>query len=109
MQLELVDSNLTFTDRFKERIVTKFSNALDKYLAKLDPEYQIAELSIQKVPRFGYQMKFSMELPFTHIYIKHVSPDLMPGIIVLKDRVARQIRENREKIRQSNERGLPKV
>jgi ribosome-associated translation inhibitor RaiA len=106
MQLELVDSNLIFTDRFKERIVTKFSTALDKYLTKLDPEYQIARLSIQKVARFGYQMKFSMELPFTHIYITNNSPDLMPGIINIRNQVARQIRENREKLRQSNEKGL---
>lgn len=102
MQIELVDSNVIFTDRFKQRILTKFSHALDKYLSKLAPEYQIAELSIQKVPRFGYRMKFSMELPFTHVYIKHDSADLLPGIVTIKDQVARQIRENREKIREAN-------
>lgn len=100
MQLELVDSNLKFTDRFKQRIVTKFGLALDKYLTKLEPEYQIAQLSIQKVPRFGYQLKFSMELPFTHVYVKHDSPDLMPGIVTVKDQVVRAVRKSREKLQE---------
>ena len=45
-------------------------------------------------------MKFNMEkVPFAKIYIQHVSPDLLPGIIALRDQVKRQIRENLEKIK----------
>ncbi len=100
MQIKLVDSNVTFSDRFLQRIISKFSLTIDKYLVKLSPEYQMAELSIQKIPRFGFRMKFNMELPFTHIYIKHDSPDLLPGIVMLRNQVKRQIRKESDKIKE---------
>lgn len=102
MQIKLVDCNVTFGDRFQQRIISKFSLSLDKYLINLSPEYQIAELSVQKIPRFGFRMKFNMELPFTHIYIKHDSPDLLPGIVMLRNQVKRQIREESDKIKERN-------
>ena len=99
MNIELVDSNIKFTDRYQQRILGKFS-LLDRYLNHLEEDLKIATLSIQKRIRGNYEMKFKMKLPFSDIYIHHKSPDLIPGIITLRDQVKRQIKENIEKIRQ---------
>ena len=99
MNIELVDSNVKFTDRYQQRILGKFS-LLDRYLNHLEEDLKIATLSIQNRIRGNYEMKFKMKLPFSDIYIHHKSPDLIPGIITLRDQVKRQIKENIEKIRQ---------
>ncbi len=99
MNIELVDSNVKFTDRYKQRILGKFS-LLDRYLNHLKEDLKIATLSIQKMVRGNYEMKFKMKLPFCDIYVHHKSPDLIPGIITLRDQVKRQIKENIEKIRE---------
>ena len=99
MNIELVDSNVKFTDRYKQRILTKFS-LLDRYLNHLQEDLKIASLSIQKRTRGSYEMKFKMKLPFYDVYVHHQSPDLIPGIITLRDQVKRQIKDNIEKIRE---------
>ncbi len=99
MQIELVDSNVKFTDRYQQKILGKFS-LLDRYLNHLEEDLKIASLSIQKMVRGNYEMKFKMKLPFCDIYTHHKSPDLIPGIISLRDQVKRQIKENIEKIRE---------
>jgi len=101
MNIELVDSNVKFTDRYQQRILGKFS-LLDRYLNHLEEDLKIATLSIQKRIRGNYEMKFKMKLPFSDIYIHHKSPDLIPGIITLRDQVKRQIRESLAKLRDSS-------
>lgn len=103
MRIDIVDSNVKFTDSYKSRLLTKFTSIIDKYLIGMSEELKVAVLSIHKNLRGSYEMKFSMEkVPFTKIYVTHVSPDLLPGIIYLRDQVKRQIRENLAKYRDSN-------
>ena len=103
MQIDFVDSNVTFTDRYKARLVTKFSSVIDKYLNGMSEDLKVATLSIHKNSRGSYELKFNMEkVPFAKIYVHHVSPDLLPGIITLRDQVKRQIRENVSKLRDSS-------
>ena len=103
MQIDFVDSNVKFTDRYKARLITKFSSVIDKYLNGMSEDLKLATLSIHKNMRGSYELKFNMEkVPFAKIYIHHVSPDLLPGIAELRDQVKRQIRENIAKIRDSS-------
>ncbi|OGD70643.1 hypothetical protein A3A84_03500 [Candidatus Collierbacteria bacterium RIFCSPLOWO2_01_FULL_50_23] len=103
MQIDFVDSNVKFTDRYKARLITKFSSVIDKYLNGMSEDLKLATLSIHKNMRGSYELKFNMEkVPFAKIYIHHVSPDLLPGIVELRDQVKRQIRENIAKIRDSS-------
>ncbi len=103
MQIQIVDSNIKFTDKYKSRLITKFTSVLDKYLLHLDEELKIATLSIHKNTRGSYELKFNMEkLPFAKIYAYHVSPDLLPGIVTLREQVKRQIREGVAKLRDQN-------
>lgn len=103
MQIELVDSNVKFTDSYKARLLTKFSSVIDKYLKGMSEDLKVATLSIHKNLRGSYEMKFNMEkVPFAKIYAQHVSPDLLHGVVTLRDQVKRQIRENLAKLRDSS-------
>lgn len=103
MQIDIVDSNVKFTDSYKNRLLTKFTSIIDKYLIGMSEELKVATLSIHKNLRGSYEMKFNMEkVPFAKIHVSHVSPDLLPGIIYVRDQVKRQIRENLTKYRDSN-------
>lgn len=103
MQIDIVDSNVKFTDSYKKRLLTKFTSIIDKYLAGMSEDLKIATLSIHKNLRGSYELKFNMEkVPFAKIYATHVSPDLLPGIVSLRDQVKRQIRENIMKLRDSS-------
>ena len=103
MQIELVDSNVKFSDRYQARLLTKFSSVIDKYLKGMSEDLKVATLSIHKNLRGSYVMKFDMEkVPFAKIYARHTSPDLIPGITTLRDQVKRQIRESLAKLRDSS-------
>jgi len=103
MQIELVDSNVKFTERYKSRLFTKFTSVIDKYLKGMSEDLKVATLSVQKNIHGSYEMKFNMEkVPFAKIYVQHVSPDLLPGIVTLRDQVKRQIRENIAKLRETS-------
>lgn len=103
MQIELVDSNVKFSDSYKARLLMKFTSVIDKYLTGMSEDLKVATLSIQKNIHGSYEMKFNMEkVPFAKIYAHHVSPDLIPGVITLRDQVKRQIRENIAKLRDTS-------
>ena len=104
MQIDFVDSNVKFTDKYKSRLIIKFTSVLEKYLLHLGEELKTATLSIHKNTRGSYELKFNMDkLPFAKIYVFHTCPDLLPGIVTLRDQVKRQIRENIAKFREANE------
>lgn len=103
MQIELVDSNVKFSDRYKSRLLMKFTSVIDKYLNGMSEDLKVATLSIHKNTRGSYELKFNMEkVPFAKIYVHHVSPDLLHGIVTLRDQVKRQIRENIAKLRDTS-------
>ena len=103
MQIELVDSNVKFSDRYQARLLTKFSSVIDKYLKGMSEDLKVATLSIHKNLRGSYVMKFDMEkVPFAKIYARHTSPDLLHGVVTLRDQVKRQIRESLAKLRDSS-------
>jgi len=100
MQIDIVDSNVKFTDSYKRRLLVKFTSIIDKYLNGMSEDLKVATLSIHKNLRGSYELKFNMEkVPFAKIYVQHVSPDLLPGIVSLRNQVKRQIRENIIKFR----------
>lgn len=96
MVIEIVAQNFEISDRTRTEISQKFTAVIDKYLNGLEEDQKIATLTLEKVPRFGYLLKFDMQLPWVHIYAQQNSPLLFVGVIGLRQRVARQIREKTE-------------
>lgn len=90
---------LSLSDRFKQRIQTKFDQGLGKLLKNYQEDLKVASLSVEKVTRSGYEIKFDMNLPGTPINIRDTHKVLMDGIIRVRNQAKRQIKKYIEKMR----------
>lgn len=99
MQINFNLSKLKLSDRYKQRIVSKFSSSLDRLLKSWSEDLKIASLSIEKFTRSGYEIKFDMNLPGAPVNIKETHKILMNGIVKVKNQAKRQIKKDLDKLR----------
>ena len=90
---------LTLSDRFRQRIQTKFDQGLGKLLTSYKEDLKIASLAIEKVTKSGYEIKFDMNLPGCPINIRDTHRVLMDGVIRVRNQAKRQIKKYLEKMR----------
>jgi len=90
---------LLLSDRFKQRIQTKFDQGLGKLLKNYQEDLKVATLAIEKVTRSGYEIKFDMNLPGCPINIRDTHRVLMDGVIRVRNQARRQIKKSIEKMR----------
>jgi len=90
---------MTISDRLRKRIETKFETGLGKYLKHYQEDLKIASLSIEKVSRSGYEIKFDMNLPGCPINIKDTHKVLLDGIVRVRNQAKRQIQKYLGKLR----------
>lgn len=90
---------MTMSDRLKKRIETKFETGLGKLLNHYQEDLKIASLSIEKVSRSGYEIKFDMNLPGCPINIKDTHKILLDGVIRVRNQAKRQVQKYLEKLR----------
>lgn len=90
---------LKISDQFKKRIQTKFDQGLGKMLKNYQEDLKIASLSIEKVTRSGYEIKFDMNLPGCPVNIRDTHKVLLDGIIRVRNQAKRQIKKHLEKLR----------
>lgn len=90
---------LSLSDRFRQRIQTKFEQGLGKLLSNYQEDLKIASLAIEKVARSGYEIKFDMNLPGCPINIRDSHRVLMDGVIRVRNQAKRQIKKYLEKMR----------
>jgi ribosome-associated translation inhibitor RaiA len=90
---------LNISDQFKKRIQTKFDQGLGKMLKNYQEDLKVASLSIEKVTRSGYEIKFDMNLPGCPINIKDTHKVLLDGIIRVRNQAKRQIKKHLEMLR----------
>lgn len=99
MTIELVVPNIKLSDKYKEKIITKYDNALSKLLSHLNDDQKHATLTLEKMARFGYRCRFDMPLPGGTIFAEQYSPLLFVGTLRLRDQVKRQIKKHFEKMK----------
>lgn len=90
---------LSISDRFRTRIQNKFDQGIGKLLKHYQEDLKIAALSIEKVTRSGYEIKFDMNLPGCPINIRNTSKVLIDGVITVRNKAKRQIKKHLEKMR----------
>jgi ribosome-associated translation inhibitor RaiA len=90
---------LSLSDRFRQRIQTKFDQGLGKLLVNYQEDLKVASLAIEKVARSGYEIKFDMNLPGCPINIRDSHRVLMDGVIRVRNQAKRQIKKYLEKMR----------
>ena len=99
MNITLNLQKLVISDRYRQRIIDKFNNGLEKLLQHYPEDLKKALISIEKVTRSGYIIKFDMNLPGSPINVTETNKVLMDGIVDVKNKAKRQIKKNLEKIR----------
>ena len=99
MKIIFNPQKMTISDRLKQRIETKFETGLGKYLKHYQEDLKIASLSIEKVTRSGYEIKFDMNLPGCPINIRDTHKVLLDGVIRVRNQAKRQVQKYIEKLR----------
>lgn len=90
---------MTLSHRLRTRIENKFILGLGKYLKHYQEDLKVASLSVEKVSRSGYEIKFDMNLPGCPINIKDTHKVLLDGVVRVRNQAKRQIRKYLEKRR----------
>lgn len=99
MQILFNLQKVSISDRFKQRIINKFSQALGKLLSHYQEDLKVGSLSIEKINRSGYEIKFDMNLPGCPINIKDTHKVLLDGIVRVRDQAKRQVKKHLELLR----------
>jgi len=99
MNIIINEQKLKISDRLRQRIQTKFDRGLEKFLKNYQNDLKIASLSIQKLTRAGYEIKFDMNLPGLPINIKDTHKVLIDGVVRVRNKAKRQIKKYLEKLR----------
>lgn len=99
MKIIFNPQKLTISDRLKKRIETKFETGLGKYLKHYQEDLKVASLSIEKVSRSGYEIKFDMNLPGCPVNIKDTHKVLIDGVVRVRNQAKRQVQKYLEKLR----------
>lgn len=99
MKIFINEQKLKISDRLRQRIQTKFDTGLEKLLKNYQDDLKNASLSIERLVRSGYEIKFDMNLPGCPVNIKKTSKVLLDGIIDVRNDAKRQIKKALDKLR----------
>jgi ribosomal subunit interface protein len=99
MNIVFNPQKLAISDKLRTKIETKFDQGLGKLLQHYQDDLKIASLSIEKVTRSGYEIKFAMNLPGCPINIKDTHKVLLDGVLRVRDKAERQVKKHLEKLR----------
>ncbi|MFA6250656.1 MAG: HPF/RaiA family ribosome-associated protein [Candidatus Shapirobacteria bacterium] len=92
MLIHIATLNFDLTDKIRELVDTKLSQKLDRLLSSVDQALRVANVSIEKLPRSGYKIKFDMVLPPRHqIFAENQHPVLTTALTGLKEQIEKQL------------------
>ena len=99
MDIKINEQKLKLSDRLRQKITNKFNN-LEKYLRHYQKDLKVASLSIEKIARSGFQIKFDMNLPGLPVNIKDTHRVLIDGVVRVRNKAKRQVKKYLEKLHQ---------
>lgn len=99
MNIVFNPQKMSLSERLRKRIETKFETGLGKFLKHYQEDLKVASLSIEKVSRSGYEIKFDMNLPGCPINIKDTHKVLLDGVIRVRNQAKRQVQKYLGKLR----------
>lgn len=83
----------------REGVVRKRLMSLGRLLSNFSKESQRARVGIYKRERWGYRVKFEMELPGKKIFAEGKGKDLIKTVVEVREKVKRQIKGHVERLR----------
>lgn len=98
MKILINTQKISITERFRNKIIKKFDQSLEKLLTSYQADLKVASLSIEKNSS-SFQIKFDMNLPGCPINIKDDHNVLLDGLIRVRNTAKRQIKKHLSKLR----------
>ncbi len=99
MKIILNLQKLTITDKLKAKIESKFERGLGVLMQNWQEDLKVANLSIEKVARSGYIIKFDLNLPGAAVNVQDTHKVLIDGIVRVKNQAKRQLKKRLEILR----------
>lgn len=90
---------VVISDRFRDLVKNKFETGLGKLLTHYQEDLKVASLSIEKLNKSGFEIKFDMNLPGCPINIKDNHKILFVGLLRVRNQAKRQVKKFLEKMR----------
>lgn len=98
MKLLISTEEVTITPDISEIVDKKLSKGLDKYLQSVDVDTREANVHIAKGVRWGFTVKFDMDLPGgQHVHVNEKHKELPFAISAVASEVKRSLRRYKEK------------
>lgn len=98
MQIQLSFEKIDPEDDDKEMVFEKLAG-LDKLLTSFEEDLKQAKVVIIKGSRWGFEVKFDMQLPGKHIFASETGEELVNVVVAVREDVERQIKEYVQKLR----------
>lgn len=99
MKINLNLQKLVISDKLKTKIETKFERGLGVLLTNWQEDQKIANLTIERIPRSGYFIKFDLNLPGASVNVQDTHKILIDGIVRVKNQAKRQLKKRLEILR----------
>ncbi len=100
MKVKIIGNNLKIDKYIQELVSDKIANDLEKYLKNYSQDVKNAVVKITKRKDWGYKVDFEMWLPGKkQLFADAVHEDLSSAIIELREKLERQIKKYKDKIK----------
>ena len=102
MQIELLADEIAIDKKLRALVEERLIPKIDKLLSDFPQDEKLATIRIHKRSRFGFKLSFSMILPKKeHIFAETRNERLTAGVVELRQKVLRQVKEYLDKLRDS--------
>ena len=99
MNIQLYTKNIEASEYLKKIVDEKLNQHLEKYLQDFAPDIKTANVKVEKLSRWGYEVSFDMWLPGReHIFAKAIHKELAGAILELREELEREIEKYKSEL-----------
>ncbi len=98
MQLEITGLNYQVDDYTRDLIVKKVVKSLDRLLTSYANDLKTARIKIEKRTRWGYKVKFYLQLAGEDLFSEAVNEDLPDALVEVRKEMEKQVKKLMEKL-----------
>ncbi len=98
MKIQIAWEKIEPTEQDKQMVLEKLAS-LDKLLQRFEEDLKVAEVRIMRRSRWGFRIRFDMQLPGKHIFATEMGDELVNVVVAVREEAEIQIKEYVEKLR----------
>ncbi len=99
MTIEITGLNYQVDDYTRDMVTRKLVKGLDKLIQSYEEDLKIGRLKIEKRTRWGYKIKFHLQLAGEDLFTEAVDEDLQDALVETREQMEIQIKKLLEKLR----------